>query len=62
MIQPHIKLINRRIYTGVAERITPRLDSGHWFKQLSIDDQAIWLESNVHWSIETPMLLEKLNK
>jgi len=62
MIQPHIKLINRRIYTGVAERITPRLDSGHWFKQLSIDDQAIWLESNVHWSIDTLMLLEKLNK
>ena len=62
MIQPHIKRINRRIYTGVAERIVPHLDSGHWFKQLSIDDQAIWLESNVHWSIDVPTLLETLNK
>ena len=51
---------DRRIFNGIAERVSELVDSGHWFNQLSVEDKTTWLYSRVHWSADKSTLLNVL--
>ena len=61
-MQTHIEKINKRIYTGIAEKVSDWVGSDHWFNQLDIDHKTEWLYSKVHWSADKQTILEQLNK
>ena len=61
-MQPHIEKINKRIYTGIAEKASELVDSDHWFNQLDIGAKTEWLYSKIHWSADKQTILEQLNK